>query len=425
MPAAPRHHANPRQLALQCLQRWEEGGIFAETLIQKSAQGLNSADRALLQAIVLGTLRHLRRLEHILHTLRGRRPTQAEPRRLLLCGLCQLIVLHMPGYAVVNEMVNLAPPRVRGLVNGVLRQAIRRAAEWEAELGQLPPGVRYSMPDWLVERWLARWGEPECCALLESMSRPAAVCVRTNTLKPLPAIPADWLPVPGAPGWYKLTGSGLPLEAIHAGQVYVADPSTRYSLELLAPRAGERVLDTCAAPGGKSAGILSATRGECSLLATDAEAHRLPTLRENLLRAGAAQARVEQHDWTHPCPEAWRGAFDAVLVDAPCSNSGVFGRRVDARWRLTPKELKKLCRTQLTILQHALQALRPGGRLVYSTCSIEEEEDRGIVQELLNRHPELELEREILALPHREQADGAYAALLRLPSRQATSTHSS
>lgn len=407
---------SPRKLALQCLRRWDDGGVFAETLVRDAAERHlhSAADRALLQAIVLGTLRHLRLLTHTVHTLRGGRHTQAEAERLLICGLCQLYILHMPAYAVVNEMVKLAPQRMRPLVNGVLRQASRTEAEWQAGLAELPPGVRYSMPDWLVQRWQARWGEAECEALLQSMSEPAPVCLRTTGRPPLPAIPPHWHAIADAPGWYMPEGDApLPTDLLESGSIYVADPSTRYSVNLLAPRPGERVLDTCAAPGGKSVGILAATCGQCHLVATDAEQHRLPTLRSNLARMAADNVRVEHHDWLRPCPDAWRGAFDAVLADVPCSNSGVFRRRVDARWRLTPAELEKLTATQLSIAEHALQALRPGGRLVYSTCSIEPEEDSLLVEKLLSRHPECSLESDFLALPHRVSADGAYAALIR------------
>lgn len=418
MPAPTRKAPAPtaRQLAWQSLCRWGRGGVFAEALIHSAGRDLATADRAMLQAIVLSTLRHLRLLEHMLDTLRGGRHTQESARWLLLSGLCQLFVLRWAEYAVVNELVSLAPAKLRPLVNGVLRQALRRAAEWEAELPGLPLGVRYSMPDWIVERWLARWGVEECTAMLSRMGEPAPIYLRTNTLRPMVSVPDAWRPVPEAAGWYSLGDAPLPQEAIRAGQVYVADPSTRYSVELLAPRPGEKILDACAAPGGKSVGILSATAGECELLATDAEAHRLPQLRENLARSGAQHVQVARHDWTRPCPTEWRGAFDAALVDVPCSNSGVFQRRVDARWRLSAGELKKLTATQLRIAENALQALRPGGRLVYSTCSIEPEENAAMVERLLERHPGSRLERDFLALPHRVAADGAYAALITLRS---------
>ena len=410
MPETP--STSPRLLAWQALCRWDRGGVFAEALIHSAGRELSGPDRAMLQAIVLGTLRHLSLLEYMLDTLRGGRHTQQSARWLLLSGLCQLFVLRWAEYAVVNELVGLAPPRMRGLVNGVLRQALRRAGEWEVALPTLPPAVRYSMPGWIVERWQERLGAEECEALLARMGEPAPVYVRLNALRPPAAVPAGWQAVAEAPGWYCLGDSPLPQAEIEAGQVYVADLSTRYSVELLAPRPGEHILDACAAPGGKSVGILSATLGRCELLATDAERHRLPQLRENLARCGAPHVQVQQHDWTRPCPEVWRGAFDAVLADVPCSNSGVFQRRVDARWRLTPGELRKLTTTQLRIAEHALQAVCPGGRLVYSTCSIEPEENTLLVEKLLSRHPECHLEREVLALPHRVAADGAYAALI-------------
>ena len=406
-------HPSPRLLAWQALCRWERGGVFADALIHSSGRELPAAaDRAMLQAIVLSTLRHLTLLEHMLNTLRGGRHTQQSARWLIISGLCQLFILHWAEYAVVNEVVALAPPKMRGLVNAVLREALRRAEDFRAELPTLPLAVRYSVPEWLVERWLLRFGREECEALLASLGEPAPVCVRQSALRPLPAVPPEWQPVPDAPGWYSLGDSPLPQAEIADGRVYVADPSTRHSVLLLDPRPGEKILDACAAPGGKSIGILSATRGECDLLATDAERHRLPQLRENLARSGAAHVRVARHDWTRPCPAEWRGAFDAILLDVPCSNSGVFRRRVDARWRLTPAELTKLTATQLRIAENALAALRPGGRLVYSTCSIEPEENTLLVRQLLDRHPHLRQLDERLILPHQAHADGAYAALI-------------
>ena len=158
--------------------------------------------------------------------------------------------------------------------------------------------------------------------------------------------------------------------------------------------------------------MLAATGGDLQLLATDVEEFRLKPLRENLLRAGGKDVQVARHDWTQPCPVALKAAFDAVLLDVPCSNSGVLQRRVDARWRLSEEEFERLAQLQLTILEQACEAVRPGGRLVYSTCSIDAEEDSGVVQKFLTLHPEFSLVNDYLALPHREQADGAYAALL-------------
>ena len=402
-----------RHMAWKCLLRWSQGGIFAETLVARAAaeHKLGHSDRSLLQAIVYDTLRNLSWLDHIRKTLR---PGQLEEkmRWLVLMGLCQLFVLRQAEHAAVSETVRLAPQRVRGVVNGMLRNAARRMAEFDAAREQLPLPVRYSTPSWLVRRWIAEFGESETQAILEWNTLTPPVYARINPVNPPAEIPEAWEALESLPGWYRLHGP-LPLEALKAGQLYVTDPSTRYCVQLLAPKPGERVLDACAAPGGKSAAMLAATGGDLHLLATDVEEFRLKPLRENLLRAGGQNVQVAQHDWSQPCPKAWVGAFDAVLLDVPCSNSGVLQRRVDARWRLSAEEMTRLATLQSCILEQACAAVCPGGRLVYSTCSIDREEDRAVVDAFLAKYPEFSLVDEYLALPHREQADGAYAALLR------------
>ncbi|MBR5522000.1 MAG: methyltransferase domain-containing protein [Akkermansia sp.] len=401
---------SPRAAALRCLMRWDKGGIFAETLIARESVGMSSADRALLQSIVLGVLRNLRWLCHIRKQLRS---AQLEDKGhwLVIIGLCELLVLNHAEYAVVSENVSLAPSRLRGVVNAMLRNALRRREEILGERKMLSLGMRYSTPDWLVKRWIRDFGKEDTAALLAWNVQPPPVYARLNPLRPMDSPLADAEPLADLPGWYRLR-AGVPLAALKAGQVYVADPSTRHCVRLLAPQPGERVLDACAAPGGKSAAIIAATMGQVHLCATDAEQHRLPSLLENLQRAGGENVSVELHDWTQPCPEKWQGAFDAVLLDVPCSNSGVLQRRVDARWRLQEKEIARLAGLQALILEQAAVAVRPGGRLVYSTCSIDNQEDREVVDAFLAEHPEFSLVADYLALPHKEQADGAYAALL-------------
>lgn len=401
-----------RSLAWSCLQRWAKGGVFAETLVNREADAhsLCHADRSLLQAIVFGVLRQLGWLEHLRYDLR---PGALEEKIhwLVLCGLCELVVLNHADHAAVSETVKLAPARVRGVVNGMLRNAIRRRDLWLRERKNLPLHARYSMPQWLVERWVNDFGHDTACRIMEWNLQVPPVYARLNPLNPMAEIPSEWEALPTIPGWYKVNGS-LPIAALKAGQVYVADPSTRYCIQLLSPLPGEKILDACAAPGGKSAAIIAATGGEVELCATDAAQHRLKALQENLKRAGGQKVSVAQQDWSKPCPAQWRRAFDAVLLDVPCSNSGVLQRRVDARWRLSAAEIDRLSALQLQILEQASAAVRPGGRLVYSTCSIDFQEDRGVVDAFLARHPEFCLKEDYLALPHAEQADGAYAACL-------------
>lgn len=401
-----------RRLAWKALLRWNKGGIFAETLVARAAaeHKLSPSDRALLQALVYDTLRNLSWLDHLRKALRPA-PLENDIRVLVQLGLCQLFVMKQAEHAAVAETVKLAPARARGVVNGMLRNAVRRRAEFEAERVTLPPAIRYSTPSWLVRRWLQQFGEADTLAMLAWNTQTPPLYARLNPLHPMDSVPEAWEPLPAAPLWYRVHGP-LPSAALQAGQVYMADPSTRHSVQLLAPKAGERILDACAAPGGKSAAIIGATGGQVSLLATDAEAHRLPMLEENLRRAGGQEVQVAQHDWSTPCPETWRGAFDAVLLDVPCSNSGVLQRRVDARWRLQEAEIARLAALQMQILEQGATAVKPGGRLVYSTCSIDREEDCALVEAFLAAHPEFALAEDILVLPHRAQADGAYAALL-------------
>ena len=400
-----------RLLAWQLLQQWAEGGVFAETLVSRTAQqeGLSRPDRALLQALVYDTLRNIALLDYRRKQLRSGK-LEASLRWLVLVGLCQVLIQQGADHASVNETVAAAPMRARGLVNGILRNAVRRRDEFAAELPKLPPAIRYSAPNWLVDRWVDAFGEQEAEALLATLVQTPSLFARVNALNPPKNIPEEWEPLPGIDDWYRVPS--LPQEELRAGQVYMADPATRYSVRMLAPMPGERVLDACAAPGGKSAAILAATQGKVHLLATDAEAHRLPMLKANLELLGGADVEVAVHDWTLPCPPVWQGAFDAVLLDVPCSNTGVLQRRVDARWRLTPQEITRLAGVQRRILEEGAKAVTPGGRLVYSTCSIDAEENGAVVQAFVDAHPEFDIREEHLALPNREFGDGSYAALL-------------
>ncbi len=400
-----------RLLAWQLLQQWAEGGVFAETLVARTAQReqLSRPDRALLQLLVYDTLRNMSLLDYRCRQLRSGK-LEASLRWLVLVGLCQVLIQQGADHASVNETVAAAPIRARGLVNGILRNAVRRRDEFAAELPKLPPAIRFSAPDWLVNRWVDAFGEQEAEALLATLVQTPSLFARVNVLNPPKEIPADWEPLPGVDDWYRVPA--LPQEELRAGQVYMADPATRYSVQMLAPVPGERVLDACAAPGGKSAAILAATQGKVHLLATDADAHRLPMLKANLALLGVEGAEVAEHDWTQPCPQKQVGAFDAVLLDVPCSNTGVLQRRVDARWRLTPQEITRLSGVQRRILEEGAKAVAPGGRLVYSTCSIDAEENGAVVRAFAEAHPEFEIREEHTALPHREFGDGSYAALL-------------
>lgn len=406
---AKNHHV--RQAAVSALRAWSKGHDYAETLIERHAhrRQLSSADRGLLQAILFGVLRHRRLLDHWIGTLRKGK-LDPETRDILRVGLCQILILNLPDHAAVNETVEAGKAAVRSLINAVLRRATVSKKRLLEEVADLPPAVALSHPDWLFKGWSAAFGMDQALALMEWNNTPAETFFRVNPLAPAVVteeLPGD--PVEGAPGFFRLEGP-LPNALLAGGAVYIQDPATRHAVELLDPQPGEAVLDACAAPGGKAFLIAAALGGNGRLVCTDANEKRLPRLRENLRRLHAAAAEIQVHDWTQAAPSGWHGMFDAILLDVPCSNTGVMRRRVDARWRLQPADLVALAATQRRILENALPCLKPGGRLVYSTCSIDAVENERQIEGFLAAHPELRLAGARAALPFRDGTDGAYAA---------------
>lgn len=417
----PAKNFHVRQAAVSALRAWAKGHDYAETLVDRHADRrmLSSQDRGLLQAILFAVLRHRRLLDHWIENLRDGK-LDPETRDVLRVGLAQILILGIPDHAAVNETVESGKASVRALINAVLRRAITSRKRL-LDVEELPPALIHSHPDWLYNRWKAEFGKANALALMEWNNTPSENYFRIN---PLAAGFADgslpendpalqvYSPVKEAPGFFHLEGPP-PRELLSAGKIYIQDPATRHAVDLLAPQAGERVLDACAAPGGKAFLIAARLGSAKDLLCTDSNEKRLPRLQENLLRLHAGEAETAVHDWAKPAPEQWHGAFDAILLDVPCSNTGVIRRRVDVRWRLQAPDIERLVITQRKILEAALPCLKPGGRLVYSTCSIEKAENQAQVDSFLADHPELELVETRDALPHRDGTDGAFAALIR------------
>lgn len=404
---------SPRRAAVSILRAWSKGHVYADSLIERHASrnSLSSADRALLNAIVLGVLRNLRLLDHWIAELRKGK-LDDETRDILRVGLCQLLILRLPDHAAVFETVELGKSGVRGLINAVLRRAIatrKKLFDFEG----VAPEVLYSHPDWLFKRWKKAFGKEDTLALMDFNNTPAPTFARVNPLSGCGILPqaSDEEDLP--PGFIEIDGP-VPTDRIAKGEIYIQDPATRHAVELLDPQPGEKILDACAAPGGKAFLIAAAQGSAKDLLCTDSNDKRLPRLRENLERLHCGAAGIEIHDWSLPAPEKWHGAFDAILLDVPCSNTGVFRRRVDVRWRLRPADITELTKLQRKIIENALPCLKPGGRIVYSTCSIEAEENEDLIAAVLIDHPELHLAGTRQALPQRDGTDGAFAATLLL-----------
>lgn len=408
---APKHHV--RQAAVSALRAWAKGHDYAESLIDRHAQRrfLSAPDRHLLQAILFAVLRHRRLLDHWIGILREGK-LDPETRDVLRVGLCQILILGIAEHAAVNETVEAAKAGVRGLVNAVLRRAITGRKRLMEDIDDLPPAVRHSHPDWLYNRWKSAFGKAGALALMEWNNQPAETFFHLNPLAPAPDhLPGS--PVPDAPDFYQLDGP-LPNVLLADGAIYIQDPSTRHAVDLLAPQPGERILDACAAPGGKALLIAGAQGGGSHLTCTDSNPKRLPRLQDNLNRLHAPGATVAVHDWTRPAPDRWRQAFDGILLDVPCSNTGVIRRRVDVRWRLQAPDITRLAQTQRLIITNAIPCLKPGGRLVYSTCSIEQAENQAVVEAVLAEHPALRLTASRAVVPITDPSDGAYAARLDL-----------
>ncbi len=439
-----------RRAALDILFRVEHG-LFAESLLKEAfSDGMPSRDRAFLQEIVYGTIRRRGLLDTIIAEFSSVKTSRMETRIVLALRLGVYQILHMsrvPASAAVNETVSIAAEerQAKNFCNAVLR-AILRAVKFSDSPGEPTRSLetdagrwacfdrdifaplegdsvahvaaKYSHPEFLVARWIKRFGVDETIELCRANNRVPQVYARRNSLK---ISEADFIaklqqesPEVRAAGGGTYLVAGLKTQdsaMLKSGKMVIQAPTAASVAPFLAPEAGERVLDLCAAPGGKAAHLaeLMGDRGE--LVAVDAHHARIRLLEETRRRLGITCMEIVHADGReyaqkHP------GAFDRILLDAPCSNTGVLARRVEARWRCGESELQKIVSLQSDLLAAAAVALKPGGTLVYSTCSIEDEENSGVVDNFLTTHGDFTLNESLLTLPHRGTGDGGYVARL-------------
>ncbi len=410
-----------RSLALATLQRWREGTEFAEQIVAQmfAPSGLSASDRAFALELFYGVLRNLTLLDFWIAKLRSD-PVAPNARDLLRLGLYQVLLIETADHAAVFETVELAGKRARPLINAILRRALREKARLTSAAEEQPLAVRFSLLPFLVEKWSRQFSPPQVLALCRWNNRPAPVYARVNRLRLTTDEFLEQYPqstrLPGSANFVALPQAGPALEK---GDCYVQDPSTALACEMLQPTAGETVLDACAAPGGKAAYLAEMMQNQGTLLAADRDEARRQRLRDNLVRLGLANVRTLRCDWLEE--ESVRAAgleacsFDKILLDAPCSNTGVMRRRVDLRWRLRPADFQRMPDLQVRILQAVTPLLKPGGSLVYSTCSLEPEENGGVVEAFLRGAPEFGLTITKVSQPFRDGFDGAFAA--RLESR--------
>lgn len=403
-----------RRLAFDALQRWRGGKKFADAILNERLQlsKLSAADRAFATELFYGVLRHRSLLDYWIGELRPGHLNH-DSRELLRLGFYQLFFLQTPEHAAIFETVELAARSNRPLINGVLRNAVRRKSALQESATFQELSVRQSHPQFLVERWTKNLGANETETLCQWNNRPAPIYARINQLK---ISIEDFLARYGdlersAPSPNFVRIANVPTEALTAGHCYVQDPSTAVACLLLDSRPGERVLDACAAPGGKTAIIGELMKDDGTIFACDRDQRRVEMVRDNLKRLGIKIGRAIRHDWTRQTLDG-EPPFDRILVDAPCSNTGVMRRRVDVRWRLTPDDFPRMAAEQFRIVQAVAPMLKPGGVLVYSTCSLEPEENEQVVERLLRELLFLKLVEQKSVLPFRDGFDGAYAAKL-------------
>lgn len=410
--------ASSRALCLRALLEWEKGRTYSDEILHELLLRFepSTADRGLFTELFYGVLRNLRRLDYLLGLLRdGELDTQT--RALLRLGLYQIFHTRIPVHAAVFETVALAK-RSRGVVNAVLRRATRDQSALEAALEAAPLAVRASQPDFLLERWIQQFGQEAAEQLCEWNNRPAETYFRANALKSTRAALLEEHPeaelFTGHSSVLKVRR--IPPEWISGGLGYAQDPSTLMAPDLLDPQPGERVLDACAAPGGKTTYLAEKMGNRGRIVACEIFESRALRLRQNVSRLGASVARVYTLDFLLiPEPESplAEALFDRILLDVPCSNTGVLRRRVDVRWRLTEEDFIRMPIQQFAMVRRAVPLLKPGGVLVYSTCSLEPEENEGVVAQVREMFPELELEEVRRSLPFRDGIDGAFAARFR------------
>lgn len=395
-----------------------ERGEKADALLSRYSKGISTRDRQTCQRLFFGAVRHRRLLEAAIGQW-VKRPPRSRLKAILMVSAFDLLSSDPErAPAVVSYAVDQAKSMVSAhevkLVNAVLRKlpSTLRALQESA-----PLDIRYSHPKWLVDRWLHSWGEEATGKLLEWNQAIPDVFVRWRGRGEVPLEllePTDWQ------GVYRLRNETVweeLLPYLAEGKVYIQDPGTRLAPGLLAVKPGETVLDLCAAPGGKTMLLVDALGDDASglLVAVDKPGKRLEQLDENLRKLDTGtgpEVRLLGEDILTLAAESV-GQFDAVLLDAPCSNTGVIRRRPDAKWRLQPESIMASAELQLKLLRNAARLVKKGGRLVYSTCSVEPEENEGVVRRFLEENPEFTLVEGRVYFPWECGHDGAGAFLLR------------
>ncbi|MBF0448317.1 MAG: 16S rRNA (cytosine(967)-C(5))-methyltransferase RsmB [Magnetococcales bacterium] len=412
--------SNPRLLAVEAVIRVTRDGL--PLALGEEADLLDPRDRGLAFEIAFGTIRHLSLLDKILDSCMARPLSKKRHflRGVLRTGLYQVRYLRVPDRAAVNEAVNLvkrSPEQAHsGFANAVLRKAI--TVDHQALLAKVKNPVErlaleYAHPGWLVQRWLERGGREQVVSRLAANNRPPPLTLRTNRLKITTDQLLDQLSlVQGEAAVHTPDailianrGSVEGLPGFSQGWFAVQDQAAQWVSRFLDPQPGDHILDACAAPGGKTAHLVALAQGQATVVAIEKYASRLQRLQENLNRLQITGVTLHVSD---AADRQWLDAerFDRILIDAPCTGTGVIRRHPEIKWRRKANDVGRMVKEQEAILESVAQRLRPGGRLVYATCSVEPDENEQQVERFLSQNKNWR------RLPITSQGDGIDAACL-------------
>jgi 16S rRNA (cytosine967-C5)-methyltransferase len=431
-----------REIILQVLHEIDQGGAYANIALKRvlDTKEFTKLDRGFITEIVYGVVRNQKAIDWILeqYTRQPLAKTSSWIRNILRMAAYQILFMDkVPASAATHQAVELAKqyghPGIPGFVNGVLRRLIREQNMLKyPDLDQEPLkhiAIKYSHPEWLVERWIKRFGVIETIALCQTNNAPAPVILRTNTLKTNRDALIDALAQEGVigeagiltPDSVRVTGldnvEGSRLFA--AGYFLVQDEASQLVSHILNPKPHEFILDACAAPGTKTTHIAQLMKNEGQIMALDVYPHKIALIEANCRRMGVTIVNTRKMD-VRQIERDLLVRVDTLLLDVPCSGTGVLRRRADSRWRISLDGIFSLQTLQREILAALIPGLKPGAVLVYSTCSIEEEENLENIRWSLQQFPELKLQSLIPYLPlpnesfRKEDLEGADQGYLQL-----------
>lgn len=393
-------------ILLEITQEKEYSHIAIRGALDKM-QYLPKQERAFMNRLVEGTLEYMLRIDYILDQFSSVKVKKMKPviRNILRCGVYQLLFMDsVPDSAACNEAVKLAQKKgfysLKGFVNGVLRTISRekehiRYPSREHQLSEYF-SVYYSMPLWLVERWVGEYGPAVTEQMLQDFLKDKPITIRCQLYRMDPELTVDSLrrqgatvePAPYLPyAWYLSDYSHLAgLKSFVMGRFVVQDVSSMLVTEAAAPKKGDYVIDLCAAPGGKSLHAADKMEGYGHVDARDLTEYKVELIRENIQRTGAINIEACRKDATVRDKDC-EGKADIVLADVPCSGLGVIGRKTDIKYRMNPDKIQELTVLQRQILHNAAAYVKPGGTLIYSTCTITREENTDNVRWFLENYP--------------------------------------